>query len=96
MSKRIGGLRRRTRGELSKPARLRGKISIRKYLTEFKQGEKVVLKLDPACHEGAYHARFMGKIGSVVGKRGACYEVKIRDLEKEKIIVSHPIHLKRI
>ena len=95
MSKRKGGSRRRTRGELTKPRRLKGKLSLRNYLAKYSEGDKVVLKLDPTCYEGAFHARFIGKIGTVEKKRGACYEVKIKDFTKAKTIIVHPIHLKR-
>ncbi len=94
MSKRKGGFRRKTRGELTKPASEKGKVSLRRYLAKFKDGDKVVLKLDPTVNEGTFHARFIGKEGTVVGTRGSCYEVKIRDMNKFKTIIVHPIHLR--
>jgi large subunit ribosomal protein L21e len=95
MSKRKGGSRRRTRGELSKPKSLKGKFSLRNYLAKYKEGDKVILKLDPTVNEGTFHARFIGKIGTVEKKRGDCYEVSINDLGKDKTIIVHPVHLKR-
>jgi large subunit ribosomal protein L21e len=94
MSKRKGGSRRKSRGELTKSIRLKGKISIRSYLAKYSAGDKVILKLDPTVNEGTFHARFIGKAGTVEKKRGSCYEVKIRDLNKYKSIIVHPIHLK--
>jgi large subunit ribosomal protein L21e len=95
MSKRKGGSRRKTRGELTKARSLRGKLSLRKYLAKYTEGDKVILKLDPTSNEGTFHARFIGKIGTVERKRGDCYEVRIRDINKEKTIIVHPIHLQR-
>ncbi len=95
MVKRIGGYRRKKKGVFSKSHREHGKISIRKYLQQFKEGEKVILKLEPAVQEGVYHPRFHGKPGIITGKRGDCYIVKIKDHEKEKEMIVHPVHLIR-
>jgi len=95
MSKRKGGFRRKTRGELTKSTREKGKISLRRYLAKFKTGDSVVLKLDPTVNEGTFHARFIGKAGTVSKQRGVCYEVKINDMGKDKTLIVHPIHLRR-
>jgi len=92
--KRIGGLRRKTRGKLSKAKKDKGKISLRAYFQTFKLGDKVHLVVEPAIHKGMYHPRFMGKTGVVTGQTGRCYEVKINDLNKEKTVIVHPVHLK--
>jgi ribosomal protein L21E len=54
MSKKIGSLRRKTRHKLSKTQRTKGKISLTKYFQKFKQGDKVVLKAEPAVQKGMY------------------------------------------
>ncbi|MBN1792822.1 50S ribosomal protein L21e [Candidatus Woesearchaeota archaeon] len=95
MSKRKGGSRRRTRGELTKPKSLRGKLSIRRYMAVYNEGDKVVLKLDPTSNEGTFHARFTGKAGTIAAKRGNCYEIRIKDFTKPKMLLVHPIHLKK-
>jgi large subunit ribosomal protein L21e len=95
MSKRKGGSRRRTRGELSKGIREKGKVSLRRYLAQYNPGDRVVLKPDSAVNEGMFHARFIGKSGLVEKKRGFCYEVRISDHKKQKTIIVHPIHLKK-
>jgi large subunit ribosomal protein L21e len=94
MSKRKGGSRRKTRGELSKSRRLKGKISLRSYLAKYNVGDRVTLMLNSSVNEGTFHARFIGKNGIIAKKRGDCYEVTIKDLNKEKTIIVHPIHLK--
>ena len=36
------------------------------------------------------------KTGIVKGKKGSCYEINIKDGKKEKILIIHPVHLKRV
>ena len=95
MVDRKGGIRRKTRYKFSKEKRSRGKISITKYLQSFVVGDQVYLHVEPAVQKGMYHHRFMGKAGLVKGKRGRCYEISINDKGKEKMLIVHPIHLKR-
>ncbi len=96
MVQRIGGSRRKTRGIFSKKQSLRGKISLRRFLQGFEEGEKVAMVAEPAHQKGMYFRRFHGKTGTVLRKIGKCYEVKIRDQNKEKRVVVHPVHLKRV
>lgn len=95
MPKKSLGPRRKTREKFKKRARERGKIRISLALQSFKPGEKVVIGIEPAFHQGMPFKRFIGKVGEVVNKRGKCYEVKVRDGGKEKIVIVHPIHLRR-
>ena len=95
MVKRIGGFRRKTRYKFTKHKRNRGKISLTRYFQLFNAGERVNLGVEPAVQKGMYHPRFMGKSGIVLGKRGRCYEISIKDGQKEKVLIVHPIHLKR-
>ncbi len=94
MGKRKGNYRRRSRKLMKKEHKNRGKISISRYFAEFKVGDKVVLKAEPAYQNGIYHLRFHGKVCIVNGKRGECYELEILDGGKKKMIIVHPIHLK--
>ena len=96
MSKRIGSLRRKTRHKLRKTFRRRGKISISSYFQNFNAGDKVLLSAEPAYQKGMYHPRFMGKRGVVKNKKGKCFEIAISDKGKEKTLIVHPIHLKRV
>ena len=84
MVKRIGGLRRKTRYKFRKEKRSRGKISITRYLQSFSVGDRVYLGVEPAVQKGMYHPRFMGKAGTVKGKRGRCYEILINDIGRKK------------
>jgi len=96
MATRIGGFRRKTRHKLAKSQRDKGKLSLTKFFQKFEVGERVTLKADPAYQKGMYFPRFHGKVGVLKGKKGRCYEVQIKDINKEKIVVVHPIHLQRV
>jgi len=97
MAKRVGGLRRKTKSKLKKTLQKRGKISITKYLQTFKEGDRVMLSWEGAVQKGIYHPRFYGKTGVIDRKIGSrCYEVKIWDGGKQKTLIIHPIHLKRL
>ena len=96
MVKRTGTARRKTRGFTTKSIRKQGKISISSYFTQFKGGDKALLKVEPAVHNGAYFRRFHGKIAEVVKKSGSCYEVKVLDKGKEKTLNVHPVHLRKV
>ena len=93
--KRVGGFRRRTRHMFQKKLRQKGKISLQKYFQEFKVGDKVLLAAEPAVQKGLYFHRFHSRVGTVEGKRGHCYQVRIKDLGKQKTLLVHPVHLKR-
>ena len=96
MAKRIGGMRRKTRYKFKKHARRKGKISVTNYFQIFSDGDKVFLDVEPAVQKGMYYPRFMGRSGIITGKRGKCYQVQINDLGKEKTLIVHPVHLKRV
>jgi large subunit ribosomal protein L21e len=96
MAMRIGGSRRKTRHKMQKNVRDHGKIKLSSYLDEFKTGDRVCLATEPSVHEGLYHSRFHGKIGTVVSKKGSCYYVQIKDINMAKKLIVHPVHLKRV
>lgn len=96
MVKQTGGNRRKTRSLFRKNIKRRGKISLSSYFQKFKENDKVVLKAEPAVHNGMYFRRFHGKTGNIMRKRGTCYEIMIKDGGKRKIVIVHPVHLKRV
>lgn len=95
MAKRIGGSRRKTRHKLAKSVRERGKVSLVRYLQKFNEGDRVYLVLEPSVHSGTFYPRFYGKSGVILAKRGTCYEIEIKDHDKTKTIIAHPVHLRR-
>jgi large subunit ribosomal protein L21e len=96
MARRIGGTRRKTRHKLQKDIRNRGKISLTKYFQDFNTGDRVMLDAEPAVQKGMYHPRFHSKAGVIVSKAGKCYNVAIKDGDKAKTLIVHPVHLRRM
>lgn len=96
MSKRMGGSRAGTRRIFCKEPRTRGKISITKFFMPFKIGDTAIMNAEPAIQWNLYHQRFHGKSGVVTGKRGDCYELKVKDGGKMKMLIVHPVHLKKV
>ena len=85
------GYRRRTRN-LRVDARDRGKVRIRRYLQRFNDGDVVAISIDPS-YQKMPHPRFQGGSGKVVGSQGRAYYVRIKDKNKEKMILVNPEHL---
>ncbi len=96
MAKRIGGNRRKTRQKLRKRVKEKGKISLNRFLQKLKEGDRVVLKAEPAVQKGMYFRRFHGRQGVIKKSIGRCYHVAIKDQNKEKIVLVHPVHLKKV
>lgn len=94
--RRIGGARRKTRSIMTKPKRLKGKISLTKYFQRFEEGQKVALKAEPAIQTGIYFKRFHGRVGVIGKKLGTCYQVFLKEGSKTKELIVHPVHLKLI
>ena len=95
MANRMGGFRRGTRNKLKKSSRDSGKVSQRAFLHTFSEGEKVILLAEPAYQRGMYYPRYHGKVGSIKSKAGKCYNVEIDDHGKTKVLIVHPVHLRR-
>ena len=90
------GSRRKSRSKLKKNIRSRGKISISRYLQEFKIGDRVMLDAEPAIQKGMYHPRYHSLVGVVVGRRREGYQVRINDNDNVKDIFVRAIHLRGV
>jgi large subunit ribosomal protein L21e len=95
MVKRIGGSRRKTRYKLKRNPRTKGKINFRRYLEEYKPGDKVLLSPDSIVQKGMFETRYIGRSGMISRKQGKCYEVIIFDKGNEKKLIVHPVHMER-
>ncbi|MBN2454393.1 50S ribosomal protein L21e [Candidatus Woesearchaeota archaeon] len=95
MTKRIGTNRRKSRSILTLPKKEKGRVPVSRVVQRFKAGDKVILNAHPSFHGGLYHMRFHGKTGIVKSECGACCNVQIKDGKKTKILVVHPVHLRR-
>lgn len=78
-----------------KPIRTRGKLPLSKYFQELKEGDFVAVVRD-VSEKANFPERLQGKTGIVEEKKGKVYGIKIKDIEKEKKFLIHPIHLKKI
>ncbi len=94
--KRIGGNRRKTRYKMKKSVSEKGKLHISRFMQTFEEGDKILLKAYPSYQKGIFHLRFHGKIGEVGKKQGECYIVNIKDGNKKKSCVVHPVHMLRV
>ena len=96
MTQRSGSFRKGTRIKLRKNVRKKGKINLTRYFQKFKVDEQVTLIAEPAVQKGMYFPRYHGKVGKITGNKGKCYTVQIKDGDKPKTLIVHPVHLRRI
>jgi large subunit ribosomal protein L21e len=89
------GLRRKSRAALTKKVRERGKMPLTRLLTEYAEGEKVIIKIDPAVHKGMPHKRFAGQVATVKAKRGNAYVLEIPQTKIVKTIIALPQHIRK-
>ncbi|MEK6873486.1 MAG: 50S ribosomal protein L21e [Nanoarchaeota archaeon] len=78
-----------------KPVHQRGKIRLSEYFKELNNGDKVAIKKEKSIPSN-FNKRVHGRTGEVVAKRGSNYVVKLKEFNKEKTFIVHPIHLKKI
>ena len=78
-----------------KKQREHGKIKLSKYFQDFKKGDKVAVVRELAT-QPKFPKQLQGRTGTIEGTRGNSYVVKIKDLNKEKTYIIHPVHLSKI
>ena len=78
-----------------KSVRTRGKIQISRYFQKLEKGDSVAVVREPSV-KSVFPTRLQGRTGSVDGKRGKSYIIKIKDQNKEKNFLIEPIHLRKI
>jgi len=78
-----------------KKVRTRGKLQLSRYFQELEKGNRVAVVKEKSVRS-SFPERIQGRAGTVEGKRGASYMVKIKDGKKEKNFLIEPIHLKKI
>ena len=88
------GYRNKTRSLHKKNVRKRGLGSIEKFLIDFEIGNKVDIITNSGDHKrGMPHRRFHGKTGTIMGKRGRCYEIQLKIGNAKKMIIVGKEHL---
>jgi len=95
MVKASKGIRRRTRGIMSKKPRERGLSPITRALQKFEVGEKANIVIDPSFHKGQPHVRFHGRTGEIISRRGNAYVLSLREKGKKKTTIVRPEHLRK-
>jgi len=78
-----------------KKVRTRGKLQLSRYFQELGKGDSVAVVRERSVNF-SFPKRLQGRTGSIEGKRGKAYMVKIKDQDKEKKFLIEPIHLKKI
>ena len=78
-----------------KRSRERGKLSLRKYFQELKEGERVAIKRN-LSYSANFPSRLQGRTGAVVSKRGKAFVINIRDGKKEKQFIVKRVHIKKL
>ncbi len=78
-----------------KSPRDKGKIKLSRYFTEYDEGDRVTVIRELALRP-KFPQKLQGRSGVVLYKRGTNYVVKINDLNKEKMYIIHPVHLKKL
>jgi large subunit ribosomal protein L21e len=77
----------------AKSVREKGKIKLSSYFKNIDEGARVAIK-DERGVRPTFPLRLRGLSGVVRGKRGKFLEVEIKDGNKLKTFVIHPVHLK--
>jgi large subunit ribosomal protein L21e len=96
MVKRSKGFRTKSRQRMRVNPRTRGKVPVTKSLQKFKVGDRAGLAIEPRIHRGHPHPKFQGKTGTIEGRQGSAYILKIRDGGKVKRLLVRPEHLKKV
>jgi len=78
-----------------KRIRQRGKFSFTRFFQKFREGDSVAVARELSIKFG-YPKRIQGRTGKIIAKRGAAYEIEIKDMNKPKRYLIKPIHLNRI
>ena len=78
-----------------KPVRARGKLMFSRYFQKFNDGDRVAIVRELSIPKN-FPERFQGRTGTIEGKRGRTYFVKINDQNREKRLLIAPIHLRKI
>jgi large subunit ribosomal protein L21e len=69
--------------------------SIEKYLIDYEINDKVDVITDSSKHKRGFpHRRYHGLTGTVIGKRGRCYEVEVKLGNSKKMLLIGKEHLR--
>ena len=77
----------------AKKIRDKGKIRLSSYFKNIEDGARVAI-IDERAVRVNFPQRLRGMSGVVMSSRGKFKEIKLKDGNKEKTFVIHPVHLK--
>ncbi len=78
-----------------KKIREKGKLKLSGYFKKIEEGNYVAIIIEEGSNF-SFKKRLQGKSGIVVGRRGNFKLIKIKDGNKEKILIIHPAHIKKL
>ena len=78
-----------------KSFKTKGKIKLSRYFQDFEKGERVAVIRELGL-QPRFPQRLQGRTGVIESKRGNSYILKIKDLNKEKTYIIHPVHLMKL
>lgn len=73
----------------------KGKIKFSFYFQKFNKGDRVNVNRELSLRP-KFPKQIQGRSGIVEDLRGNSYLVKINDLNKEKVYIIHPVHLRKL
>jgi large subunit ribosomal protein L21e len=94
MAQKSSGSQQGARDKLSKT--VGDSTTVNEHLKDFDEGETARIQLNPSVTEGRVHVRYHGTNVKVTGKRGAAYEVQVKDGGKTKTLYIKPVHLEKV
>lgn len=78
-----------------KQVREKGKLKLSSYFKKIEDGINVAIVTDVGIR-ASFPKRIKGMSGKVVGSRGKFKLVEIKDGDKLKTFIIHPVHLKKL
>ncbi len=75
--------------------REKGKLRLSSYFKKIEDGAKVAVVTDAGVR-AAFPLRIKGMSGKVLGSRGKFKLVEIKDGDKNKTFIIHPVHLRKL
>jgi large subunit ribosomal protein L21e len=78
-----------------KNIRDKGKIKLSEYFKEIEEGSNVAIVTEKAV-VNSFPSRIHGRSGIVIGNRGKYKVVKLKEGNKTKTFIVHPVNLKKL
>lgn len=78
-----------------KNIRQKGKIKFSEYFKKLEDGDKVAIIIERGVR-AAFPKKLQGRSGKIIGTRGRFKLVELKDKNKVKTYIIHPVHLRRL